>query len=134
MFKKTMSEQLKRIFGLGEVSFNAPSESQEQEGIFVQVINSRTIIKDTREIARVEGRIFIFVQNDKMPFGFLAKRINGSSQADTKPFFFFNIEEHVGSLVNIGERSVEFVYLFDSQYNPDRGLINEIDLIFKGVQ
>lgn len=127
VFERTMADQLKRIFGMDKVTFDPPSESQEQEAVFIGIETVKTKVVDARQIARVTGTIRVFASADKMPYGYLAKRLQESAQADTQNFFFFN-EENRGTIRNIVERSVEFLYLFDSQFDPAIGTLTSVNL------
>lgn len=128
MFEKTLTEQLKRIFDLKKVSFDTPSESAEQECLFVAVESARNTIKDGQELARVTGRLRVYANSDKLPFGYFSKQIAKAEPADTMNFFFFEFEENAGRMQNLAERSVGFVYFFNSQYDPERGTMTSIDI------
>lgn len=128
MFEKTLKDNLKKIFDLPRVTFDQPGESQEQDTLFVSVESSKNSIRDKRQIARVQGRLRVFTQNDKIPFGFLSKRIQEADPALTLPFFFFEFEENQPVYQNLVERSVGFVFFFDSQYDPEIGSMNSITI------
>ena len=128
MFETTLKEQLQRIFDLDKATFDAPSESQEQECLFIEISKSRNTIKDGLQVARVTGKIRVFGNSEKLPYGYFSKCIQEADAADTLPFFFFEFEENAGSYRNIAERSVSFVYFFNSQYNPRLGTITSINI------
>lgn len=130
MFEKTLVAQLKRIFEFDKVTFDQPSESQEQEAIFIDVKSAHSRVKDAREIAKVTGTLRVFAQLDKLPFGYFSKCIDKADPADKRGLFFFNFEENKGTYRNIVERSMEFLYLFDSQYDPALGTLTEVNLSF----
>jgi hypothetical protein len=132
VFERTLADQLKRIFGVDKVTFDVPGESQEQEGLFVAVDNARFRIKDARQVARVTGTVRIFASLDKMPYGYFARRLAQASAADTAGLFFFDFEENKGTFRNITERSAGFLYLFDSQYDPAIGTLNQVNLSYAG--
>ena len=67
MIEIKLEESLKRIFGMKKVSFDMPGESFEQGTLFVEIETVRSRIKDGRHLARVEGRLFIQAQSDKVP-------------------------------------------------------------------
>lgn len=127
MFRKSLKEKFKRIFAVAKVTYDAPSSAQEQEAVFIQIDSSRISIKDKEEIAKVTGKIRLFVQSDKYPFGSMAKAIANGKLADTKDLFFYDIEDNVSTYQNLVERSASFVYFFSSQYNPDRGEFNKVN-------
>ncbi len=128
MFEATLEAQLKRIFRLEKVTFDTPGESQEQEGLFIAVEKCKTRIKDGREIALVQGTIHIFANASKLKYGYFSKALNEAQPADTKKLFFFNFEENRGTRGNICERSLDFLYFFDGQYDPNLGTIESVDI------
>lgn len=130
MFEKTLADCLKRIFDFDKVTFDRPGESQEQEGMFVEIDTTRCRIKDGRQIARASGTIRVFAENNKLPYGYFTKCISEADPDDTKGLFFFDFEENRGTFRNIAERSMGFVYLFDSQYDPAVGTLNQINLSY----
>lgn len=127
MFERILSDRLEKIFGLKKITFDRPGESQEQEAAFVEISNVRARISDGRQKAQVHGRMRVFAQLEKLPFGYLSKRI-ADADADDKADFFFGNEENHGTFRNIAERSMEFVFLFDSQYDPAIGTLTSINL------
>jgi hypothetical protein len=126
--ESSLTEKLKRIFKLDKVSFDLPGESQEQEGIFIAVERDHAKVVDKREIHRVQGKLSIFASSNKLPFGYLAKAIAAARAEDVRPLFFFNFEENKGTIGKICERSLEFIFLFDSQYDPNLGTITSVNL------
>ncbi len=130
MFKTQMANQLKRIFEFDKVTFAIPGESEEQEGLFINVENAQTCVKDARQIARVTGKIHVFAQLNKLPYGYFSKCLAEAELADKSGFFFYDFEENKGTFQNIVERTLSFVYLFDSQYDPAIGTLNEVNLSF----
>jgi hypothetical protein len=128
MFEATLEAQLKRIFSTKKVTFDKPGESQEQEGLFVDIQKAKTKIRDGKEIALVQGTIHVFAKADKLKYGFFSKALNEAKPADTKKLFFFNFEENKGTYQDICERSLDFLYFFDGQFDPALGSITSIDL------
>lgn len=128
MFEKKLAEQLKRIFAFDKITFDRPGESQEQEAVFIEIETARCRIKDKRQIAKVAGKIHVFASLDKLPYGYFIKRISEASLTDTQGLFFYDFEENKGTFRNITERSMSFLYLFDSQYDPAIGIINQVNL------
>lgn len=128
MLEATLQETLKRIFDLKKCTFDSVSESREQECIFVEVDSNRGSIKDGVEVFRVEGRIRVFANRDKLPLGYFAKKIHEADPTDTQDLFFFDIEQNLGIIQNIVERTVSFVYLYSGQYDPALGTITSIEI------
>ncbi len=135
MFEKSLTEKLKKIFDLDKATFDLPSESQEQEIIFIEVVSSKNNVSDAKFKAKVTGKIRVFCNTEKLPYGYFSKKIAEADPADTKDLFFYDIEENNGTFRNIAERTMSFIYLFDVQYNPAIGEINELisDIEFEGA-
>lgn len=127
MFEKRLEEQIRKIFDFPKVTFDSPGESQEQEGVFIEIVKARTGAKPGRQIAHVVGVLHVFAASNKLPYGYFMKRIEAASAEDKRGFFFYNFEENKGKYRNIVERSVGFQYLFDSQYDPAVGRIQTVN-------
>lgn len=128
MFKKAMSTSLQNIFDLEKVSFDTPSDSKEQDCIFVEIQSSKNQIKDGTEVAKVMGKLVVFANMDKLPYGYFSKKIKAANASDTKPFYFYDFEESSGVFLNIIQMSLSFVYFFNSQYDPAMGTITSINI------
>lgn len=128
MFEKSLKESLTQIFCTKQVSFDAPSESAEQDVLFVAIDNSKPTIKDGVQLARVQGKLHMYSKNDKLTYGFFAKKIHEAKPSWTKPFYFFDLEENSNRYRDLCERSAGFVFFFNSQYDPDLGTINSITI------
>lgn len=129
MFEKQLSDKLKRIFDLKKVSYASPSESQEQECLFVAIQNSKNQVKDGKFCGKVTGKITVFCNSEKLPYGYFSKHIVEAKPEDTKDLFFYEIEENNGTIGNISERTMSFIYLFEMQYNPNIGEITSLETI-----
>lgn len=128
MFESALQAQLKRIFELKKATFAAPGDAREQETLFIEVESARHSIKEGRSWSKVTGRVTVFGNSDKLPFGYFSKCIAKASTEDTLPLFFFDIEESSPVFQNIVARSFGFVFFFNSQYDPEIGTITSIDL------
>ncbi len=132
MFKKEMADKLKGIFGLAKVSYDAPGESFEQDTLFIEIANCKSNTGQGKATARVNGQIVVFSEMNKLAFGFFNKRIQNASPELTKNFFFSELDVDAlnspARQVNISERRASFVYLYSAQYDPNQGLITEIDI------
>jgi hypothetical protein len=127
MFEASLKAKIKKIFDLDKVTYDSPSESHEQEGVFIEVENARTNIRDKKCIAKVTGKLRIFAQGDKMPFTYFMQKIDAADPDDKKDIFFFDFIS-AGKLMNLDERTISFVFFFNSQYNPNLGTINEVNI------
>lgn len=123
---------MKAIFRVSKVVFDTPGESQEQDCIFIEVENSWNTFKDGRAISKVTGNAVMFGPNDKLTLGFFSKAIAQAPSIQTKNFFFFDFEENTKRIRNIVQRSLSFVYFFDSQYDPETGSITTVNFITEG--
>lgn len=127
MFRESLSEKLKKIFQIKAVSFDQPSEAKEQQVIFVSVESAISQVTKGRAVVRVSGGFSVFVNSDKLPFGYFNKRIEQASFEDTADLFFYNIDQNQKYFGNLVERRVSFIYFYDSQYDPAAGEISSIN-------
>lgn len=128
MFEKALSEKLKKIFSMKKVSFDLPGEAVEQDTLFIEITNSRCRIKDARQIARATGKISLFAQHEKVPFGLFTKAIAAADAGDVNGFFFYELDENASRYRNLVERSASFVFFYSGQYDPEQGEIEELNL------
>jgi hypothetical protein len=132
MFDKTLHEKLERIFQFKKTTFDAPSDSFEQDTLFIEVEKSTTRISDSMAYAKVEGTLIVYAQKNKLPFGYFNKKIEKGKSEDVKDLFFFDIDIDVASstarLQNIHERRTRFIYLFKEQYDPNKGAITSLNM------
>lgn len=128
MFEKELEAKLKKIFKAQKVSYSQPSESKEQECLFVEIETSRNRFKDGRCVGRFEGNITMFGNADKMPFGYFAECIEQANPDDLKDIGFFNVESNSRIFQNIVQRTVEFTYFFNGQYDPAVGTMESVTL------
>jgi hypothetical protein len=128
MFEKALSDQFKRIFDLEKITYDWPSDSKEQEILFIEIDQANSVIKDQRQICKVLGKCRVFAPLDKLPHGFFAKKISAANASDVSNLFFYNIETTQNVFDGIAERNFQFVYFYDSQYDPDHGTITSVDL------
>jgi hypothetical protein len=128
MFEKSLSEKLKKIFDFKKVTFSTPSDSQEQETLFINVERANSYIKEGRQISRVNGKLTVFANSDKLPYGYFSKCLEKASALDTKDLYFFDLEENAGTYQNISERSMGFMFLYNSQYDPEIGSITSLEV------
>jgi hypothetical protein len=126
MFENDLKDSLLRIFDLKRATYQAPSESAEQEILFIEVSNSRNNIQEKRSTAIVTGTIRVYANADKLPFGYFSKRIASAKVEDVSKFFFADFEENTVRFQNIVERSLSFTYLWSSQYDPNLGTLNQL--------
>ncbi len=123
MFENDLKAKFKRIFGFKKTTFASPSESHEQETLFIEIQKANSQVRDGRINGKVTGQAFVFAESDKLPLTYLSQRIRHADLDDTKDLFFFDLESNVKGLQNLVQRSFSFVYLFNSQYDPDLGSI-----------
>lgn len=125
-----LKSRLKSIFDFDKVTFDKPSESQEQEAVFVDVVKCESRIIDKREIHDVTAKVHAFANSEKLPLGYFSKCISNADPALKKEFFFYDFEESKGTYRNIVERSLSFRFLFDGQYDPNLGTLDELTLSY----
>lgn len=128
MFEKTLQDKFKKIFGVSKVTYDQPSDSKEQECIFVEIESSKNVIKSGRALAMVTGSGMMFGNAEKLPFGFFSKAIKNADDEDTRDIFFLDLENNSRVFRNIVQRGFSFIYFFDSQYDPKVGSITSVDI------
>jgi hypothetical protein len=128
VFEKALKAKLLTIFGLAKASFESPSEAKEQECIFIKVDSNVSSVKQGLIKGRAKGSFAIFANSEKIPFGFLQKKINSAKPSDTVDIFFYNIDQNEKYFGNLVERSCGFVYFYSQQYDPDAGEMTSVNL------
>lgn len=128
MFEQELAEKFKAIFQVKEVNYDTPGESQEQNTLFVEVESPKFTFKDGRALAMITGNAVMFGRNDALTFGFFAKAIAQAPDSLTKDLFFSDFETNTQRFRDIVQRGFSFTYFFNSQYDPDIGTIEELDL------
>lgn len=126
MFEKDLQDKLRRIFRIERVTFDTPSETNEQEGIFIRIDTARNKIHNKKQTAKAQGAIRIYANNEKMPFGYLTKMLEMAAPADKRDIVFTALEENVGTYRNLVERSASFIYFFSGEYNPTVGHLEQV--------
>ena len=130
MFNKNLEEKLINIFGISRVSFAEPSAENEQNVLFVNITNCKTSFAAKNIYFEVRGGITLYSINERLPFGYFQRKIELAKKEDAERFFFYNIEENLqyGGQVGLTERTCDFVFTYSTDFNPNRGEINEINL------
>ncbi len=128
MFEKTLADKFKKIFEFKKVTFDDPSDSKEQNCLFIDVEVPHNKILDGKVIARVTGKATVYAPANELPFGYFAKKIAKALGPDTKDLFFFDVEHNARLYENIVERSFSFVYFFSGQYDPSTGTITTLSI------
>ncbi len=131
MFREKMKEDLTKIFKFKKTTFDAYSAEFEQETLFIEVHDTHERMMEGKATARVVGELVYFSQVDKMKYGQVIKSIERAENIDKKKFFFYDIDKQNTSsqarLINIAERRISFVYLYEDQYDPDQGKITSLE-------
>lgn len=131
MFKKEMQAKLKTIFGIEKVTFDEPSESFEQDCIFIEILDCKSNTGQGIATSKVRGNLSIYSQKGKLPFGFFNKKIQQADSKDTGAFFFYDVDVELQNsqsrLIDIAERRASFVYLYSGQYDPNQGQITSLE-------
>jgi hypothetical protein len=128
MFEKELAARLRALFKIQKVSYDQPGESNEQDCIFVTVDTPRIKFKDGRATARVSGKITIQGNSERIPFGYMLKAYQEADAAFKKDIAFFNLEQNEKYYRNLVQRTCDFVYFFSTQYNPNMGTIDSVDI------
>lgn len=132
MFTGKLKTKLENIFGFQKTSYNTPSDTPEQYTLFINIDSSQSRITAGKEIAKAFGTLTIYGQYEKLPFGFMAKKIELANLIDKEKLFFYDFEEDpAGSparFLNISERKVKFIFLHEAQFDPDHGTITSMTM------
>jgi hypothetical protein len=133
MFKADLLSKFQRVFGVNKTTFDAPDyAAPEQDSLFIEIsdVKPRMSGKDGgRATCVVAGAAIIFSQSNRLPFGFFAKRVEQADIADTKNFIFereVDVANSPARVMNLHERRMGFTFLFDTQYDPDRGELTSV--------
>jgi hypothetical protein len=129
MFEADLKASLKSIFQLKRVTMDNMGDAVEQDILFINVENPRVRVVDGMVKARVTGECKIYSTAERMPFGYFAKKIKEADKDLTIDFFFSEIEENKKVYVNLVEKSFRFIWFWSKQYDPDLGVINEIEFL-----
>jgi len=128
VFEHDLSDKFKQIFAVEKATYDTPSESREQDCLFIEIENCKNSIKDGRAMGMATGNAIIYQKNASIPFGFFAKAIAKASSELTKDLFFFDIESNTQRYRNLVQRGFSFIYFFNSQYDPPTGTITSVDI------
>ncbi len=126
MFEAVLLTKFKKVFEVDRARYDSPvHDAPEQDTLFIEIDEAKSSIKNGKALAKVKGKATIFAQNDKLPFGFFAKRI-AAHPDDTLDLFFYDIEENTRLHNNLVQRGFSFIYFFNSQYDPAIGTLTSV--------
>lgn len=101
---------------------------KEQECLFISIEDNQVRFKKKLKRYRLEGRLTMFAQSDKMPVDYFATRIFEMPKALQARFFFSEIDANTKYYQNLVQRDVSFIYFFETQYDPDTGTITSVEV------
>jgi len=134
MFRKDLEQRLCKIFGFEKTTYNAPSDSFEQDVLFIEIGDCKSRVSQGKIFARIRGEIIVFSQDNKLTYGFFNKRIEQADLDLKAPLFFHDIDTNVETsparLQNINERRCGFQFFYSGQYNPVKENITSENLTF----
>jgi hypothetical protein len=130
MFEKELQRRLERIFGVCKVTYlAADAAAPEQDCIFVEVDDVASRMQASgggRQTCKVTGSLLVFSQAERTTYGFFRKRAEQADPADTRGLYI-GPETNAGTIENVCARRVAFQFLYDSQYDPDRGEMTSLE-------
>lgn len=126
MFEQELSDKMKAIFKVKEVSYDAPGDAREQDKLWLEIEQPKFTFNDKKAKAIVTGKGSIFGRNEDITFGFISQSISTADKSLTKDLFFTDFESNNLRFRDIVERSFSFTYFFNSQFDPDIGTITSV--------
>ncbi len=126
MFENQLKEDLKLIFKPEKVTYQQPSNLKEQSVLFVNVEQPQATFRDKIARFKVTGKCTMFGDSEKLTFGYFAKCISGASKELNSRFHFSEIDLNTKYYQNLVQRDFSFVYFYETEYDPDTGLITSI--------
>ena len=127
-----LKKKFSKIFKVSDVDFDAPSSSNEQDKLFLEVEKIVSSIKDKTEVGRVYGRGIMYSTNTKLPLNHFFRCVGLASKEDSKDLAFLRISENALVYKDVIERSFEFIYFFNRPFDPDKGSITTIEFTNTG--
>lgn len=132
MFRSELQKRLKEIFGVKKTTLLAPDyEAPEQDTLFVEIAETKTRPHGKDRCAcKTSGRLVMFSQAERITFGFFSKAIERATAEAKDGLFFgpeFDVPDSPARRQNLHERQVPFTFLFDTQYDPDRGELESMN-------
>lgn len=129
MVEKELQDRLKRIFQVSKVTMDAPGFAPEQETLYVNIETAKVRTIEGLIKFDVRGTLSIVGPSDKIPLGYLSRKLLQAPHALTKGLALYDLETNSKRGNNLVERGSSFIYFFSTQYDPDLGSITAIDLI-----
>ncbi len=131
MFRKELISKLEDIFQFKKTTFDAPSESFEQDTLFVEISDVVCRISNGKSYAKVDGAVIVYTENDKLPYGFFNRKVELADKDLTREFFFFDVDKNAANsparMQNISERRAKFVYLYSATTDLNLGQLTELE-------
>lgn len=92
MFKKSLQAKLERIFQFKKTTFDASSDSFEQDTLFIEIEKATPRISEGVAYCKAEGTLIVYSQANKLPFGYFNKALERADADDVRDLFFFDID------------------------------------------
>ncbi len=127
MIEQSLKESLIAIFDFKKTSFDAPADGPDQECLFIEMDKIHSDVKDNIIKGKVEGKLSVIAQSDKLPASYFQEKIQAADNSLTKDLFFHEFTSQPTE-VNLVKRGVSFVYFFAGQYNPHNDNIESIEI------
>jgi hypothetical protein len=132
MYRKALGKDLKAIFGVKKIIWDAPERNIEQDCLFVELPSNDIpiVIQEGQESARVRGQISIKGAAAKNLFGFLTKKIFLAPDKLQRRFWFGGREQPVNHDPvgwELKGYKLDFIYFYKAEYNPPSGYIEKIE-------
>lgn len=121
-----LKEDLAIIFKPEKVTFGQPSDIKEQQVLFINIEKSDVRYKKKLKRYKVEGKLTMFAQSEKMPGDYYSTHVYEMPKALQARFFFSEFDANTKYYQNLVQRDVSFIYFYETQYDPDTGEITSV--------
>lgn len=125
MFEKELQSKIQAIFKPKRTDFW--KDNVEQDVAFIKITQANVHVTEGKQRGRASGTVTIFADQDRMKHGYFQRALANADLSLTRNLSFFNLDQSLGVVADLDSRSCEFIYFFEMQYDPEQGLITELN-------
>ncbi|MDR3112932.1 MAG: hypothetical protein LBU09_00970 [Endomicrobium sp.] len=121
MYEEDLKIELMEIFDVEKVIMSELLYGGEQDVLYCNITNAKFDIGNGKECAQVHGIIEMTAAQNKLPRGWLHKRIAMITKEQNKKFFFSPQEDGISFAYGnklLSKYSVIFTYFYEGEFNP----------------